>query len=166
MYKQWLSLRRVTMFSRAKLFGHPIHPMLVGFPVALYTATLACFIVYAATGDLFWFRTAVAANVAGVAMGLVAAIPGFIDWATAIPRASEAHDTGLMHMELNLLALLAFGANAVINASYWRDAFGPDAVFPILLSVVGMGFVLGAGWLGWTLVQTHHVGIEVATDAA
>ena len=65
------------MYSKIKLFGHPIHPMLVGFPVTLYTATLVSYLIYGASGDAFWFRVGLAANFAGVAMALLTAIPGF-----------------------------------------------------------------------------------------
>ena len=39
------------MYSKAKLAGHPIHPMLVAFPIAFYTATVVTLIIYAATRD-------------------------------------------------------------------------------------------------------------------
>src|SRR5205823_14339700 len=92
------------MYSRIKLFGHPIHAMLVGFPVTLYTAALVTYVIAQASGDAFWFRMGIAANVAGVVMALVTAIPGFLDWLLGIPTASPAKGTGLAHMLLNVSA--------------------------------------------------------------
>ena len=53
---------RRPLYSQLTLFGHPIHPMLIAYPIALYTATLVAFIIAAARGDTFWFRVAVVAS--------------------------------------------------------------------------------------------------------
>jgi len=148
------------MYSKAKLLGHPIHPMLVGFPVAFYTGTLVAFIAYAATTNPFWFRVANVANWAGVAMAAVAAIPGLVDWATGIPRRTAAKTTGLLHAALNVGALLAFLICAIIGSNHWDDAV-PPAGFGVLLSAIGVLLTLPAGFLGWSLVQDHHVGVRL-----
>ncbi len=152
------------MYSKIKLFGHPIHPMLVGFPVTLYTATLVAYLVYAATGDAFWFRVGLAANVAGVVMALVTAIPGFLDWAIGVPSDTAAKGTGLRHMLLNVTALIVFAVNAWLHSGYWGNPARPDVTLAIILAVIGIGITLVAGWLGWNLVQKHHVGVEPAPE--
>ncbi len=53
------------MESRLKAFGHPIHAMVVGFPIGLYTAALACAALYLVLNDAFWFRMAYWAIVSG-----------------------------------------------------------------------------------------------------
>lgn len=151
------------MYTKAKLFGHPIHPMLIAFPVAFYTSTLVLFIVYAATRDVFWCRVATVANWAGVVMGATAAVPGFIDWATGIPRGTEAKNTGLQHMALNASALVLFLINAIIYANRWNHLL-PNANAGIVLSLLGIGLTLPAGFLGWKLVQDHHVGIHLTAE--
>jgi uncharacterized membrane protein len=103
----------------------------------------------------------VCANVAGVVTALAAAIPGFVDWAFGIPAGSPAKTTGMAHMLLNVLALGAFGANAILQAPYWGDA-RPPVGLSIALPVIGVLLTGGAGWLGWKLVQVHHVGIELS----
>lgn len=148
------------MYSKAKLLGHPIHPMLVAFPVAFYTGSLVAFIVYAATTNLFWFRVANVANWAGVATAAVAAIPGVIDWATGIPRRSAAKSTGLLHAALNVSALVAFLICGVIGSNHWDDVV-PPAAFGVVLSAIGVLLTLPAGFLGWSLVQDHHVGVQL-----
>lgn len=65
------------MYSKIKVAGHPVHPMLVAFPVACYTGTLAGFAVYAANGHLFWLNLAIALSAIGVAMTIAA---GFLGW--------------------------------------------------------------------------------------
>ncbi|MFN2544753.1 MAG: DUF2231 domain-containing protein [Actinomycetota bacterium] len=136
------------MFSRIKIFGHPVHPMVVAYPIAFYTATLVAFVVFAANDSLLTFRIAVVANVAGVAMALVAAVPGFLDWLLGIPRATPARATGLYHMLLNVSALVLFAINALVHLGQWNDA-SPDKALGIVLSGLGVGLTVApASWDG------------------
>ena len=146
------------MYSKVKIAGHPIHPMLVAYPVAFYTATLVCYIVYSSNSNPFWFKVAVVANIAGAIMAAVAAIPGFIDW-LFIPSGVKAKKTGLSHMICNLLALACFGITAFLECPKWDDA-NPDLGIAIPVTAVGFILTLVAGFLGWTLVQKHHVGVD------
>jgi uncharacterized membrane protein len=154
---------RHRMESKAQILGHPIHPMTVGFPVAFYTATLASYLAYAASGDPFWFRVGVVANVAGVLMAAVAAIPGFIDWALAIPNEHPAKATGLTHMLLNVGALVLFGIDAVLQGKRWQEGV-VEYGSAIALAAIGMALTLAAGFLGWKLVQKHHIGIDLTAE--
>lgn len=148
------------MYSKIKIAGHPVHPMLIPFPVAFYTATLAAFITYAVNADPFWFRVAYAANAAGVVMALVAAIPGFLDWALGIPSETHAKRDGLKHMGLNVTALALFAINLWLNSGQW-NAVTPITRFAIILPLFGLISTIAAGYLGWTLVQKHHVGVQI-----
>jgi uncharacterized membrane protein len=146
------------MYSKVKIGGHPIHPMLIAFPVAFYTSALICYIVYGSNQNVFWFKVAVAANIAGVVMALIAAIPGFIDW-LFIDKTSKAKQTGLSHMIFNVTALLCFAVTAWLESPQWNDAT-PELGMAIPLAAIGFALTLIAGFLGWTLVQTHHVGVD------
>lgn len=148
------------MESKVKVLGHPLHPMLIAFPVAFYVATFAAYIVYQNNADPFWFRLGVVANLAGVVMAVVAAIPGLIDWVTAIPNETSAKQTGLVHMALNTVSLLLFAAAALINYNKWYESL-PNLGATLLLSGLGVVVTLAAGFYGWTLVQRHHVGIDL-----
>ena len=151
------------MYSKAKILGHPIHPMLVGFPVAFYTGALVAFIAYAANMNVFWFRVGFVANWAGVVMAAVAALPGFIDWAIGIPRTSPAKRTGLIHMTLNVTVLVLFIINGVVAMDYWDEALPPGGT-GVPLSVVGVLLTVVSGFLGWSMVQDHHVGIRLSPE--
>jgi len=148
------------MYTRAAVAKHPIHPMLIAFPVALYTATVIALIVHAGTHDPFWYRAAFWANLAGVVMAAVAAIPGFIDL-LSLPRHTKALTTGLRHAAFNVLALALFVISVIILGRNW---FGPtlvlDTAAPLVLGIIGLGSTVVAGALGWTMVQTHHVGVK------
>src|SRR5687768_1773404 len=147
------------MYSKVKIAGHPVHPMLVAFPVAFYSATLACHIVYHVNENPFWFKVGVVANIAGVVMAVLAALPGFIDW-LYIPSDSGAKKTGLFHMVCNALALVLFGIVAFTACKKWDD-LDPVLGWAIPLSAAGFILTLIAGFMGWTLVQKHHVGIDI-----
>jgi uncharacterized membrane protein len=151
------------MYSKVKIFGHPIHPMLVAFPVAFYTATLVCYIVYNSNHNPFWFKVAVVANIAGAGMAVLAAIPGFIDW-LFIPGDSRAKKTGLFHMICNVLALVCFAATAWIECPK-RNDISPTLGPAIPLTAIGFILTLVAGFLGWALVQKHHVGVDMEPPA-
>jgi len=155
------------MYTKARIAGHPIHPMLIAFPVALYVATVVALLVHIGTHDPFWFRAALWTNIAGVVMAAIAAIPGTIDLFTTVPAESRARVTGLRHAAFNVLALVLFVISAVM---LYRSAgtqltpaagtYRADVTAPLVLSILGVLSTVTAGWLGWTLVQTHHVGVH------
>ncbi len=149
------------MYSKIKIMGHPVHPMLVSFPIAFYVATLFCFIVYALGGSPFWFRAGFVSNIAGVVMAIAAAIPGFLDWSLGIPGGSHAKKDGRTHMILNVTTLIIFAINLWLNSGQW-NAVRPVGRLSILLPLVGVILTGFAGSLGWKMVQTHHVGVQLS----
>jgi len=150
------------MFSKVKILGHPIHPMLVPFPIVFYSATLVGFIVFAVNGDPFWYRAAVTANIGGVVMAVIASVPGMLDFIN-IPR-GKAKYTGWKHMACNVAALIMFIINAVIYGMKWGGEGETSTGVPILLSSMGMLFTILAGFFGWEMVQKHHVGIDLKPE--
>jgi uncharacterized membrane protein len=149
------------VYSKIKIAGHPVHPMLIAFPVACYTGTLVGFAVYAANGHLFWLNLAIALNVGGVCSAALAALPGLADWALGIPRGSAAKRTGVVHAGLNVTALGLFLAAIAIYGGHWN---GPaiSATVGIVLTAIGVAATAAAGFFGWSLVQDYHVGVRLA----
>jgi len=148
------------MYTKAAIAKHPIHPMLIAFPVALYAVTVIALIVHGVTNDPFWYRAAFWLNLGAVVMAAIAAIPGLIDL-LALPSKSRARTTAVRHALFNVLALALFVISDIIIGRAW---FGnavdlPDAA-PLVLGIVGLASTGIAGALGWTLVQTHHVGVK------
>lgn len=150
------------MYSKLKILGHPIHPMLIAYPVAFYTATVVCYIVYHSNANPFWFKVAVAANIAGVIMAVIAALPGFIDW-LFIPSGTKPKRTGVFHMLCNVVALVLFAIAALSEYKKWNDP-APDLGLAIPLTVAGFVITLIAGFLGWTLVQKYFVGVDIDSN--
>lgn len=147
------------MYSKIKILGHPIHPMLIAFPVAFYTGSLASFIAFNSNQEIFWFKVGYVANVAGVIMAIVAAIPGFIDW-LYIPSDTKAKKTGVFHLICNVAALLLFAINVWMLREKWTDT-NPSIGTALILTATGFVLTIIAGFLGWTLVQKHHVGVDI-----
>ena len=145
------------MKAKVTIAEHPVHPMLVSFPIAMYAASAAAYLTFKANKDPFWFKAGYVANLAGIGSALAAAVPGFIDWLTAIPNESEAKTDGLIHALLNVSALTAFGVNAIRESGKWDDP-QPEDGNP-LLPLLGLGITLAAGIYGWTLVQKHRIGV-------
>lgn len=150
------------MYSKLNIAGHPLHPMLVAFPIAFYTSTLAAFIAYSIVGDAFWFRAAYALNIAAVVMAIVAALAGLVDY-TGIPANTDAKRHAVQHMSLNIFSLVVFALNWYLNAGQWNVP-APVMRYAIILPLIGFLATLGAGYLGWTLVQTHHAGVQLTAE--
>lgn len=148
------------MYSKAKVAGHPLHPMLVAFPVASYTGALVGFALYTANHHQFWLNLAIALSIVGAGSALVAALPGLVDLVFGIPRRSQAKRVGLAHGLCNVSAVGLFIAAAVIYVGHWN---GPHVgtVLGLAISAAGVALTVGAGALGWMLVQTYHVGIRL-----
>lgn len=153
------------MYTKAAVARHPIHPMLIAFPVALYVATVVALFVFVGTQDPFWYRAGFWTCLGGVVMAALAAIPGTVDLFT-LPAHSKARMTGYRHAAFNVLSLVLFVIADVIMGRNWYstiDFARLDVGAPLVLGIIGILSTLAAGWLGWTLVQTHHVGVKPTT---
>jgi uncharacterized membrane protein len=144
------------MESRAKVMGHPVHPMLVVFPLGLFMTSLAFDMLYL-WNDNPAFATVSFWNIAfGIAGGLTAAVFGAIDWA-AIPSATRAKRLGLLHGAGNVVVVGLFAA------SWWLRYTAPDGLPPvpaIAVSGCAVAIMFVTGWLGGELVDRLGVGID------
>src|SRR5436305_15305354 len=143
------------MESKAKLLGHPIHPMLIVFPLGLLATAVAFDIIGLSTGDTSWFGISFWMIAAGIIGGLLAAVFGLIDW-WAIPSGTRAKAIGLWHGLGNVVVVVLFAAGWVLR----RPAPHEPAVVPLVLSLVGVGLALVTGWLGGEWVDRLRVGVD------
>jgi len=141
--------------STASIFGHPIHAMLVPFPVTCFVGAFVTDIVYSRTANLQWQYFSIWLLAAGLLVGGLAAMVGFIDYFgdSRVRRARPAN----WHMGINLLAWVLSLINAFVHS---RD--GWTAVVPegLILSGIVVLLLLVSGWLGQSLVYRHGVGVE------
>jgi uncharacterized membrane protein len=143
------------MESRAKLFGHPIHQMLVVFPFGLLATAVGFDLVSLFTGQGYWSELAYWMIAVGVVTGLLASPFGFIDW-LAIPSGTRAKRIGAVHGLGNVVVVLLFAVSWLLR----RDAPAAPEAAALALSFVGGGMALVTGWLGGELVDRLSVGVD------
>lgn len=143
------------MESRAKLFGHPIHQMLIVFPLGLLATGVVFDVVYLVGGNPTMATVAYWLIVAGIIGGSAAAPFGFIDW-LAIPRGTRAKSVGQWHGLGNVTVLLLFIGSWYLR----RDLPEQPETLALVLSFAGAGLALVTGWLGGELVDRLGVGID------
>lgn len=144
--------------STASIGGHPIHPMLIPFPIAFFIATFVVDLVFWSTDNAAWVVASQGLLGAGLVMGALAALAGLVD-VTGDGRIRQLRDVWL-HAGGNVAAVLI----ALYNW-YLRYASGAEGVLPtgLILSLVVVLILAFTGWKGWEMVYIHHVG--VADDA-
>jgi uncharacterized membrane protein len=143
------------MDARAKLLGHPVHQMLVVFPLGLLATAVIFDLVYFGTENPVHAHVAFWMVVAGVAGGLVAAPFGLIDW-LSIPPGTRAKRIGAMHGGGNLIVTLLFLSSALLR--YDRVIVPPDIAYAC--SFAGALLALVTAWLGGELVDRLGIGVH------
>ena len=141
--------------STVQIAGHPIHPMLIPFPVAFLVATFACDLAYWATGAVGWVTASTWLLGATLVMAALAAVAGLIDLLG--DERIRALSDAWQHMIGNVVAVVL----ALVNF-YLRLTGGDTAVLPwgLLLSFVVVGILLFTGWKGWEMVYRHRVAVS------
>jgi uncharacterized membrane protein len=140
--------------STASIAGHPIHPMLVGFPIAFFAATVATDIAFHQTAGPAWATASEWLLGAGLVMAALTALAGLTDF-LGEPRI-RALGQAWWHMSGNVLVVLLELANLVLRLK----AGAPGVSNPELaISVVALLILLFNGWMGWEMVYKHRVGI-------
>jgi uncharacterized membrane protein len=146
------------MYSKVKVFGRALHPMLVSFPIVLYTAAFVCFCLYQATINPFWYRVAFIANLVGVCTAILAAIPGSLDLSVVV-KDTEAKKRGLKHAVLNVASLILFAVNLYLIWGTFNVQPLPNMI-NVYITGLGFGLTVAASYLGYTLVGKNHLGVD------
>lgn len=145
------------MESRAKLFGHPLHQMLIVFPLGLLVMSVIFDGIGLGSGNGIWHQCAFYMIGAGVVSGLLAALPGLIDWAS-IPMGTRAKAIGLWH-GLGNVAVIALFAIAWLLRNGQPTLQQPGGM-ALVLSVIAVGLGGVTAWLGGELVDRLAVGVD------
>ena len=147
--------------STASISGHPVHPMLITFPVAFFVATLVCDLVFWATRYDAWPRAAIWLLGAGIVMTALAGIAGLVDFTgdRRIRDISDSWQHAIGNVIVVLIQLFSF---------YERYRYGTSAVLPIglICSAVVVCILLFTGWKGWEMVYRHRVAVSVEPATA
>jgi len=146
------------MESKAKAFGHAIHPSLIVFPLGLLGTAAIFDAIYLITLNRtipvasFWML------VAGLIGGVIAALFGFIDWLN-IPQGTRAKTIGLYHAIVMDIALVLFAIGLYLR---WSTPDTPSTI-AMICSFAGLAFALVGGWFGGELVE--RLGVSVYPEA-
>jgi uncharacterized membrane protein len=146
----------VLMESRVKLLGHPVHPMLVVLPLALFAVAVVFDVVYLLTGDPVFAQIAFWNIGVGIVGGLLAALAGVVDW-LAIPKDTRAKRLGAWHGLGNLVIVFLFAASWLLRLG--EPAYGSN-ILPVVPAVVAVGLALVTAWLGGELVYRLGIGVD------
>lgn len=144
--------------ARAKMGGHPVHPMLVVFPIGLFITSFLFDLIYLATGDPFWYRTAFWTIFVGFFGTLAAALPGFADYLSLSPK-TEARRVATYHMMVGLTLAILYLVGLLVR-NWGMVAPNRTPWLPVGLNLVGVLLIGLQGWLGGELVYRYGVGVE------
>jgi uncharacterized membrane protein len=143
---------------KVRMGGHPVHPALTDFPIALLTASLICQIVGAASGNQVWWQMAFWGLVSGLVLSVPTALTGLIDYFT-IPEGDSARTTATWHLLANVVSICAYlGSLLVQGGKVPPSDF--RGYLAIALSAAGFLVLFIGAWLGGHLVFHHGVGQE------
>jgi nitrite reductase/ring-hydroxylating ferredoxin subunit/uncharacterized membrane protein len=142
------------MRSRASIKGHPIHPMLVCYPFAFLTGAWGFGMAGAMSRRKELRMVSDYLAPAGVAAGLLAAVPGIIDYRGTVPPDSSAKKRATQHALINTTALALFTAGWLLGRGSRRTAV------PLALQTLGAAAISVGGWMGGTLAYRNQIGVD------
>jgi len=133
---------------------HPVHPMLIPFPIGLWVFSFVADVIFLmGWGGPVWNDVAFYTMVGGMVGALLAAPFGLLDLLSVQDRVTKR--VGTMHMVLNLLIVALFAVDL-----WLRRQTGTAAGTPFTLSAVAMLMLLASGWLGGEMVYVHGAGVQ------
>lgn len=141
--------------SRIALSGHPLHAMLVAFPIALTMSVLGADLFYWWTGDAFWARAAGLAAFGAFLMGVIAGVTGTAE--LLMVRGIRNRSASWTHFILAVMLLSLLGMNWAIRIDNYEAAVLP---LGLLLSLVAAALTAVTGWHGGKLVFDYQIGTK------
>lgn len=143
--------------SKVAIAGHPVHAMLVAFPIALAACTLGADAFYAWTGDTFWARAGLWASGMAFLIGLLAGLSGTVELLFA--PGIRARSASWTHFVIAVMLLAILGSNWGLRMQGYVQAVLP---WGLLLSLLALAFTGFTGWHGGKLVFHYQVGVAEA----
>jgi nitrite reductase/ring-hydroxylating ferredoxin subunit/uncharacterized membrane protein len=144
------------MRSTASIKGHPIHPGLVVFPFAFLTGAFFAHVVAVLLDrDAFWLVGGYLTG-AGLITGVIAAVPGFLDYLFTVPPRSSGKSRATKHLFAMATVLVAFAVSLA-----FRDS--PNRIAPALVLILqgaATGLLFVGAWMGGTLMTRNQIGVD------
>lgn len=143
-----------TRRSTLRIASHPIHPMLVPFPIACFAGALLTDLAYWRTAEMMWADFSAWLLLIGLMMGVLAAIAGLIDFMGN--RSIRAQSPAWPHALGNAVVLVLSCFNVLVHN---RDAWTSVVPIGLILSGAVVIVMMFTGWMGGALVYRHRVGV-------
>jgi len=149
--------------SKASIGGHPVHPILIPFPIALWSTSFATDVLF------YFFRNPSLILIskfmlaAGCLGAVAAAVPGIIDWLSI--KDPGVKRIANWHARLNIIALIVFTISLYLRMSTGAHWVNYSLRIPVLLSFLGVILISISGWLGGELAYKHGVGVSPQHDS-
>jgi uncharacterized membrane protein len=140
-------------YSTARIGGHPIHPILVPFPIVCFVGALLTDLAYWWTAEMMWADFSAWLVTVGAIMAWLAALAGLIDFAAN--RLVRAQPPAWPHVIGNAAVLILATLNMLVHS---RDAWTSVVPIGLILSAVVVAILLFTGWMGWSMVYRYGVG--------
>src|SRR5215218_9645980 len=143
------------MRSKAHIKSHPLHPILIAFPIAFFIGAFAFDLLSLITGNANLWQTGYYLGIAGLIGAVLAAVPGAIDYFYSVPPKSSAKKRATQHAVINLINVGIFIFSVYYSQKENSNSFvvlGAEGVVIILMSI--------AGWMGGTLVHRNQISVD------
>jgi uncharacterized membrane protein len=151
-----MASENTSIISRAAIAGHPLHPMMIHFPVAALLGLVGADAGFLWTGDLFWQRAGVWLAGIGALGGWAASIAGLVDLLSV--RKIRMKITAWCHAILAVMMLSLATLNWLLR---YREDYPDLGLWGFYLSLLTAALIAGAAFLGGRLVYEHAVGVDL-----
>ncbi len=141
--------------SKASIFGHPIHPMIIPFPIAFLVALFVTDMVFWSTEDRFWAFLSFWLALAGLVTGALAAVFGMIDFAGI--RKARQYSAGWIHAGGNVVVMVLTIINLALR---WQDPVEGVLPWGAALSGIVLALLIVTGWYGGELSYRFGIGVS------
>jgi uncharacterized membrane protein len=151
------------MRSRAQVGdGHPLHPMLIAFPIGALAIAFVLDLGALWTGQAAWFTAAFVATALGTIGIFIAAVPGMVDYRAIVPPEGRIHRQAFTHLLLGLALAALFVVSTMVH---WMALGAPasgGALGATALNLIGILGLAAQGWIGGELVYRGGLGVMPA----
>ena len=145
-----------------KLFGHPVHVILIHFPSALFPMDFVCALIAVYTGNGSFNDSAFYASVGGVLAGWLAALAGVVDLAGVAKNKPKSLNTALLHGGINSTVLLGY---TILDFLAWKHypSLTNDSTIKLVVKGALIVLLLVGNYCGGSLILKDKVGVENET---
>lgn len=144
--------------STAQIAGHPLHPMIIPFPIVFFVSAFVTDIVFLSNGERAWAMASYWLLGAGLVMAALAAVLGLTDF---LGDQRVRVRAAWLHMIGNVIAVLLQFVNFYLR---WSGSPETGVAVGVILSGLVVLLLLFNGWMGWELVYRHRVGVRDTVD--